>query len=54
MGQQLTKFNITESDIICGPDILTVFVISENICMFFSEEMLTTLIGTCTYMYVGN
>ena len=39
--------------IFCDPDTLTVSIITENICMFFSEQLQTTLIGTCPYRFVG-
>ena len=45
--------NIPGSGVICDPDTLTVFVVMENICMFFSEELQTTLIGTCPYWFAG-
>ena len=45
--------NIPGSGVICDPDTLTVFVVTENICMFFSEELQTTLFGTCPYRFAG-
>ena len=42
-------------NIICDPDTLTVTVIltERYFCIFFSEELQTTLVGTCPYGYHG-
>ena len=45
--------NIHGSGILCDQDTLTLSVITGNICMFFSEELQTTLIGTCPYWFAG-
>ena len=36
--------------IICDPDTLTAFLTVTNVCILFSEELQTTLAGTCPYM----
>ena len=37
----------------CDGDTLTASVSTTNICIFFSEEMQTTLVGTCPYRHGG-
>ena len=39
--------------ITCDPDTLTVSIVMRYVCMFFSEELQTTLVGTCPYGYPG-
>ena len=43
--------NMHGSGIVWDPDTLTLSVITGNICMFFSEELQTTLFGTCPYWF---
>ena len=45
--------NMHASDIFCDPDTLTVSVLTGHICVFCSEELQTTLIGTCSYRFTG-
>ena len=35
--------------IICNGDSSTVYLVNDDFCMFVSEELNTTLIGTCPY-----
>ena len=39
--------------IICDSDTLTVYLRVRNVCIFYSEELQTTLAGTCPYGYWG-
>ena len=41
-----------DGGIFCDPDTLTVSITTENICMFFSEQLQTTLVGTCPYSFI--
>ena len=46
--------NSLHNTIICEQDTLTSFLTVSNICVFFSEELQTTLAGTCPYGYGQN
>ena len=41
------------TSIFCDPDTLTAFLMVTNVCIFYSEELQTTLAGTCPYGFGG-
>ena len=40
-------------NIICDPNTLTTIITEDYICVFFSRELQTTLVGTCPYGFGG-